>query len=98
MELKGSLPCSQQPALTPWNRVFLETLTVAQRPGHGTSPRYPLYRKLRGPQSRSGSCEEKKNLLPLPGSEPRFLGRPARSPGAIRAELPPLPRHGLLQE
>jgi hypothetical protein len=34
-------------------------------------PRYPLDRKLRRPQSRSGRCGEKKNLLPLPGIEPR---------------------------
>jgi hypothetical protein len=28
------------------------------------SPWYPLDRRLRGPQSRSGRCEEEKNLAP----------------------------------
>jgi hypothetical protein len=35
------------------------------------SPRYPLDRRLAGPQSRSGSYGEEKNLLLLPGIEPR---------------------------
>jgi hypothetical protein len=34
-------------------------------------PRYPLDRRLGGPQSRSGSCEEGKNLLHLPIIKPR---------------------------
>jgi hypothetical protein len=32
-------------------------------------PPIPLGRRLGGPQSRSGSCGEEKNLLPLPGLE-----------------------------
>jgi hypothetical protein len=35
-------------------------------------PRYPLDRSLGGPQSRSGRFVKKKNLLPLPGFEPRI--------------------------
>jgi hypothetical protein len=35
----------------------------------GKSPRYPLDRRLGGPQSLPGCCEEKKNLA-LPGIEP----------------------------
>jgi hypothetical protein len=33
-------------------------------------PRYPLDRRLGGPQSQSGSCGMKKNTFPLPGTEP----------------------------
>jgi hypothetical protein len=39
-------------------------------------PRYPLYRRLGGPQSRSGHRGWR---LPLPGIEPQSHGRPARS-------------------
>jgi hypothetical protein len=42
-------------------------------------PRYPLYRRLGGPQSRSGHRGWRKNPLPLPGIEPPSPGRPARS-------------------
>jgi hypothetical protein len=35
-------------------------------------PRYPLDRRLGGPQSRSGRSGEEKNLLPLPEIEPRL--------------------------
>jgi hypothetical protein len=39
------------------------------RPGrftaHGNSPRFPLYRRQGGPQSRSGRYGEDKNLFPL---------------------------------
>jgi hypothetical protein len=45
----------------------------------GKDPRYPLYRRLGGPQSRSGHRRYRKNPLPLPGIEPRSPGRPARS-------------------
>jgi hypothetical protein len=37
----------------------------------GKVPRYPLYRRLGGPQSRSGRRDHKKNPLPLSGIEPR---------------------------
>jgi hypothetical protein len=37
----------------------------------GRDPRYPLYRRLGGPQSRSGNRGYKKNSLPLPGIESR---------------------------
>jgi hypothetical protein len=36
-------------------------------------PWYPFYRRLGGPQSRSGSCGEEKNFLLLPGIKPRLL-------------------------
>jgi hypothetical protein len=42
------------------------------------SPRYPLDRRLGGPQSRSGRRGEEK-ILTLPGLELRTLSRPARS-------------------
>jgi hypothetical protein len=34
----------------------------------GKSARYPLDKRLSGPQSRSGHCGEEKNLLPPPGN------------------------------
>jgi hypothetical protein len=37
----------------------------------GKSPRYPLYRRLGGPQTRSGRRGYRKNPLPLWGIEPR---------------------------
>jgi hypothetical protein len=37
----------------------------------GKSPRYPLDRRLGQPQSRSGRCGVDKNILTLPGIEPR---------------------------
>jgi hypothetical protein len=45
----------------------------------GKDPRYPLHRRLGGPQSRSGHRGYRKNPLPLPGIEPRSPGCPARS-------------------
>jgi len=36
----------------------------------GKSPRYPLDRRLGGPQSRSGHGGEEKNSQPPPGIEP----------------------------
>jgi hypothetical protein len=45
----------------------------------GNSLRYPLYRRLSGPQSRSGRYREEKNLFTLPGLEPRLLIRPSHS-------------------
>jgi hypothetical protein len=36
----------------------------------GNGPRYPLYRRLGGPQSRSGRGGEQKNSQILPGLEP----------------------------
>jgi hypothetical protein len=56
---------------------------LASRPGRalpqGMDRRYPLERKLVGPQSRSGHRGQRKNPLPLPGIEPRSPGRLARS-------------------
>lgn len=37
----------------------------------GKGPWHPLYWRLAGHHSRSGRCGEKKNILPLPGTEPR---------------------------
>jgi hypothetical protein len=42
-------------------------------------PRYPLDRRLGGPQNWSGHRGQRKNPLPLPGIEPRSPSRPARS-------------------
>jgi hypothetical protein len=39
----------------------------------GKSPRYPLDRRLGGPQSRSGRSGEEKNSKPLPGLEPPVI-------------------------
>jgi hypothetical protein len=50
-------------------------------------PRYKLYRKLGGPQSRSGRCGKEKNL-PLPELELLLLGRPARSQSLNRLRYP----------
>jgi hypothetical protein len=36
----------------------------------GKEPRYPLDRRLGGPQSRSGRDGKEKNSQPLPGIEP----------------------------
>lgn len=43
------------------------------------TPRYSLYRRLGGAQSRSERYGEDRNLLSMPGMEPRFLDRPGRS-------------------
>jgi hypothetical protein len=44
----------------------------------GKDPRYPLERRLGGPQSRSGHRGYRKSPLLLPGIEPRSPGRPVR--------------------
>jgi hypothetical protein len=44
----------------------------------GKEPRYPLDRRLGGPQSRSGRRREE-TILDLIGTELRHVGRPARS-------------------
>jgi hypothetical protein len=55
----------------------------ASRPDHALprrkDPRYPLYRRLGGPQSRSGHRGYRKNPLSLPEIEPRSPGRSVRS-------------------
>jgi hypothetical protein len=51
-------------------------------------PRYPLDRRLCGPQRRSGHGGEK-NFQPLPGHEPP--DHPAHKHSAIPTELSPLP-------
>jgi hypothetical protein len=45
----------------------------------GKVPRYALYRRLGGPQSRSEHRGYRKNSLPLLGIEPGSPGRPVRS-------------------
>jgi hypothetical protein len=54
------------------------------------SPRYPLDRKLGGPQSRSGRCGDEKNSQPMPRLEPPII-----QPVAERymTELSRLPCH-----
>jgi hypothetical protein len=39
----------------------------------GKSPWYPLYRRLDGPQSRSGGCGEEKTFQTPPGLEPPII-------------------------
>jgi hypothetical protein len=53
----------------------------------GKNHRYPLDRRLGGPQSRSGRCEEEKNLAPI-GNQ-----TPAVQPVAIATEPSRLPRN-----
>jgi hypothetical protein len=48
------------------------------------SLQYPLIRRLGEFQSRSGRFEEK---FPIPGTEPRFLGCPARRLVTVLTEL-----------
>jgi hypothetical protein len=50
----------------------------------GKSTRYPLDRRLGGPQSHSGRGGEEKNSHPPPGIEPYNPDRPARSPTLYR--------------
>jgi hypothetical protein len=45
----------------------------------GKGPRYPLYRRLGGPQSQPGLRGNRKNPLPLPRIEPGSPGRPVCS-------------------
>jgi hypothetical protein len=54
----------------------------------GKSPRYPLDRRLGGPQSRSGHDVEKRKFFTLPGLELRPLGLPARSQSLHRLRYP----------
>jgi hypothetical protein len=53
----------------------------------GKSPQYQLYRRLDGPQSRSG-WSEKWKFLTLPRLELRPLGRPAHSQSLYRLRYP----------
>jgi hypothetical protein len=53
----------------------------------GKSYRYPLYKRMGGAQNQSGNWGIEKNLLPLPGIELRFLGRPVSSLVCIPTEL-----------
>lgn len=51
--------------------------------------RYPLNRRLRAHQRRSGSCaEERKKALFLPGIELRFLGRVVPNPVVVLTDVP----------
>jgi hypothetical protein len=56
----------------------------------GVIPWYLLYRRLGEVQSWSECYGEEKNLLPLPGSKPRFLICPACSIVTVPTELPQL--------
>jgi hypothetical protein len=57
-----------------WSASSLGRALVPEK-GH----RYPLYRRLGGPQSLFGHRATGKILSPLPGIEPRSPGRPART-------------------
>jgi hypothetical protein len=61
-----------------WGWVVSVTPRPRFTPGERT-PRYPLYRRLGGPQSWSGHRGYRKNSLPVSGIEPRSPGRPACS-------------------
>jgi hypothetical protein len=52
------------------------------------SPLYPLNKRQGGRQSQSGGFGGDINILPLPGIEPRFLDRPARSLIIVPTALP----------
>jgi hypothetical protein len=56
---------------TRWRRV----VSFTPRPlyAQGKSPRYPLMRRLGGPQSRYRTGGEEKNSHPLPGLEPLII-------------------------
>jgi hypothetical protein len=54
-----------------WNIAVGIMPQLLQSPGK--NPQAPLNRKLDGPQSWSGQCAEKKNVLPLPRIEPRYF-------------------------
>jgi hypothetical protein len=58
---------------------ILNFISLKSRPIYfiATSHRYPFERSLDGPHSSSVRCGEE--TLPLPGTEPRYLGRSARS-------------------
>jgi hypothetical protein len=61
---------------TSWRRVV--SFTTRPLNPMEKSPRYPLDRRLGGPQSRSGQCGEEK-IFTLSGLELRPLSRPART-------------------
>jgi hypothetical protein len=54
----------------------------------GKSPRYPFYRRLGGPQSRSGRYGEVKIIYPIGTRTPAPPGRPARSQSLYRLSYP----------
>jgi hypothetical protein len=54
----------------------------------GKSPRYPFYRRLGGPQSRSGRCGEVKVFYPTGTRTSALPGRPARSQSLYRLSYP----------
>jgi hypothetical protein len=67
----------------------------ASRPGRftpgGKSLRYPLERRLDGPQSWSERYGDERNLLTLPGIKPWSLAHPARSLVTTLADISRLP-------
>jgi hypothetical protein len=54
----------------------------------GKGPRYPFYRRLGGPQSRSGRYGEAKIFNPTGTRTPAPPGRPARSQSLYRLSYP----------
>jgi hypothetical protein len=54
----------------------------------GKSPRYSFYRRLGGPQSRSGRYGEVKTFYPTGTRTPAPPGRPARSQSLYRLSYP----------
>jgi hypothetical protein len=68
---------------TRWRWVV--SFTPRPRYPQGNSPWYPFYRRLCGPQSRSGRGGEEKNSQPLPGLQ--SPGHPARNPALYHGDI-----------
>jgi hypothetical protein len=68
----------------------MEVVSFTPRPLYpqGKSPRYPLDRRLGGPQSPSGRSGEEKNFQTSPGFEPQSSDCPARSQPLYRLNYP----------
>jgi hypothetical protein len=75
-------------------RRFVASFTPWSLVSWGKSPRYPLDRRLGGPQSRSGRGDEK-NSQSLPGIEPLNPDRPTRSQSLYRATLAVFKTYGV---
>jgi hypothetical protein len=79
---------------TRWRKVV--SFTLLPLCPQGKSPRFPLDRRLGGPQSWPECCGEQKNLLPLAGIEPQFHGHPASSPSLYQLSWQNCIQHDLM--
>jgi hypothetical protein len=83
MELRHSLTDSKPQHL-------IEVSGLPSHPDHLTlqaEPQYPMNGRLDGPQNCSGQFGEKKNLLPMSETTPKFLKYPAHSLDTTLNEL-----------